>query len=80
MVFHYTRNILLVQKLSGHKQISSTLRYTQLVKFKDNEFDVATATTVEEIKQLAAAGFDKLDELNGIHVFQKTQEIRKFRR
>jgi hypothetical protein len=75
MVYHYTRNLLLVQKLLGHRQISSTLKYTQLVKFKDNEFDVATATTVEEIKQLAAAGFEKFDELQGIHVFRRPKRF-----
>jgi len=39
--------------------------------FKDDQFDVVRATTVEEVKQLAAAGFEKFDELNGIHIFRK---------
>jgi len=48
----------LVQKPLGHKAIQSTLKYTQLVQFKEDEFDVATATTVEEAKELLAVGFD----------------------
>lgn len=35
------------------------------VHFKDDEFDVA-ADTVEEITQLAAAGFEKIDEIQGV--------------
>jgi len=80
MVYHYTRDILLVQKLLGHKEIKSTMKYTQLVKFKDDEFDVATATTVEDIKQLAEAGFEKFDELNGIHVFRRPKRFANIRR
>ena len=75
MVYHYTRNILLVQKLLGHKRIESTMKYTQLIQFKDDEFDVATATTTEEIKQLVAAGFEKADELNSIHIFRKPKRF-----
>ena len=51
MTYHYTRKILLVQKLLGHKNIQSTMAYTQLVQSKDDEFDVETATTVEEARR-----------------------------
>ncbi|MGQ9551317.1 MAG: hypothetical protein ACUVUE_02710, partial [Candidatus Bathycorpusculaceae bacterium] len=43
MTYHYTKNILFVQKLLGHKHIENTLKCTQLVQFKDEEFSVATA-------------------------------------
>jgi len=71
MTFYYTKNILLVQKLLGHKDIKNTLKYTHLVHFKDDRFDVATATTVEETKELAATGFDYLTTMNGIQIFRK---------
>jgi len=71
MTYHYTKNILLVQKLLGHKNIASTMKYTQLVHFKDDEFHVATATTVEEAKELLATGFDYITEKNGIMLFRK---------
>lgn len=48
----------LFQKLIVHKNIQSTLKYTQLVHFKDDEFDVTKATTVDEVKELLAAGLD----------------------
>jgi integrase len=75
MTYHYTRDILLVKKLLGHKRIENTMKYTQLVSFKDNEFDVATATTIEEAKQLAAAGFEKFDELQGIHIYRRPKRF-----
>jgi integrase len=75
MTYHYTKDILLVQKLLGHKNIKNTMKYTQLVHFKDDEFDVATATTVEEAKQLLAVGFEKADELNGIHVYRRPKRF-----
>jgi len=75
MVYHYTRNILLVQKLLGHKRIENTMKYTQLVAFKDDEFDVATATTIEEAKKLAAVGFEKFDELQGIHIYRRPKRF-----
>ncbi len=42
------------------------MKYTQLVNFEDDEFEVATATTIEEAKQLLAVGFDYFTEKNGI--------------
>jgi len=71
MTYHYTKNILLVQKRLGHKRIESTLKYTQLVHFKDDEFDVATATNVDEAKELLAAGFDYITEKNNIMLFRR---------
>ena len=77
MTYHYTRDILLVQKLLGHKHITNTMKYTQLISFKDDEFDVATATTVEEAKQLASLGFEKFDELQGIHIYRRPKRFGK---
>jgi integrase/transposase-like protein len=75
MTYHYTRNILLVQKLLGHKSIESTMKYTQLVQFKDDEFDVATATTVEEAKELLKSGFDYITEKTGIMLFRRPKKF-----
>jgi len=36
--------------------IQNTLKYLQLVHFKDDESDVATARTSEEVKELLAEG------------------------
>lgn len=71
MVQHHTRDILLVKKLLGYKRIENTLKYTQLIQFKDDEYDVATATTVEETKKIVSAGFDYITEMNDIKIFRK---------
>ena len=75
MTYHYTRDILLVKKLLGHKRFESTLKYTKLVQFKDDEFDVATATTVEEAKELLAIGFDYITEKSGIMLFRRPKRF-----
>lgn len=51
MLAHYTHgNVILIQKLLGHKDIKNTLKYIHMVQFKDDEFEVATAITLEEDK------------------------------
>jgi integrase len=76
MIAHYTNgNVLTVQKLLRHKSILNSMKYIHMLNFKDDEFDVATATNVEEIKQLASAGFEKFDEYNNIHIFRRPKRF-----
>jgi len=75
MTYHYTKNILLVQNLLGHKHIKNTMKYTQLVHFKDDEFDVATATTLEEAKELLAVGFDYVTEMKSVKLFRRPKRF-----
>ena len=63
--------VLAVKKALGHKRIKNTMKYIHLNHFEDTEFDVATATTIDEMKQIAAKGFEKFDEAYGIHIFRK---------
>lgn len=63
MIAHYTNgNVLEVKKQLRHKRIESTMKYISMINFKDDEFDVATATSDEDIKKLGGAGFQKYDE------------------
>jgi hypothetical protein len=59
----------------GHKNIQNTMKYTQLVSFKDDDYEVSTATTEEEIKALGKAGFVKYDEHNAIHFYRKPKRF-----
>ncbi len=78
MIAHYTHgNVLTVKKLLRHKRIENTMKYIHIIEFKDDEFDVATATSVEEVKQLASPGFEKIDEINGIHVFRRPKRFQR---
>jgi len=78
MTFHYTKNLLLVQKLLGHKSIQNTIKYTHLVQFKNDEFDVATAITIEEAKELAATGFEHFTTMNDVQIFRKPKMFQKY--
>ncbi len=71
MVYSFSKNILLVQKLLGHKKIQNTMKYTQLIQFKDDEYQVAAATTVDEAKDLIASGYEYIIEKNGIMLFRR---------
>lgn len=51
------------------------MKYTQLIQFKDDDYEVTSATTVEEAKQILAAGFDYVTEKNGIMLFRKPKRF-----
>ena len=71
MLYHKTRDILLVQKRLGHRNIQSTLLYTQLITFEGDDFHSATADTVNDVKQLVEAGFEYVCDVEGVKVFRK---------
>jgi integrase len=79
MIAHYSNgNVLLVKKLLGHKKIENSMKYIGMINFKDDEFEVATATTVEEAKQVLSAGFDYVTEKNGIMLFKRPKRFSKY--
>jgi hypothetical protein len=49
-----------------------------MTHFKDDEFEVTTATTVEEAKQALKAGFDYVTEKNGIMLFRRPKRFSKY--
>jgi hypothetical protein len=44
---------------------------SEIIQFKDSEFEVATATTIEEAKPIIAAGFECVTEKSGVMLFRK---------
>jgi hypothetical protein len=44
------------------------------IQFKDDDYEIATATTIKEIKQLGSVGFVKYGEMNGIHFYRKPKK------
>lgn len=76
LIAHYTHgNVLKVKKLLGHKRIESTMKYIHMMPFKDDEFDVAAATTIEEAKKIIAIGFEYITEMKGIKLFRKPKRF-----
>ena len=64
-----------VKYILGHRSVESTQIYIHIekgvfVNSTDN-FYCKTAKTVEEAIKLIDAGFEKHDEMNGIHIYRK---------
>jgi hypothetical protein len=71
MEYAKTKDILHVMQVLGHKNIKNTLRYTQLVNFKEDEFVCKAARTVQEASQLIEAGFEYVCDVEGVKLFRK---------
>jgi hypothetical protein len=71
MLAHCTNgNILTIKKMLRHKQVFNTMKYIHTIQFKDENYEIATATTIEEGKQKGKPD-SKFDEMNGIHFYRK---------
>ena len=64
-----------VKELLGHKRIENTMKYTHLVKFQDNDFEVETAINVDQAKELLKVGFDYIAEKDGIMLFRRPKRF-----
>jgi integrase len=71
MEYAKTKDILHVMQMLGHKRIENTLKYTQLVNFKSDEYVCKVAKTLEEDAQLLEAGFEYVTERDGCKLFKK---------
>lgn len=72
MLYYRTKDILLVKQQLGHRKIETTLIYTQLVNFNDNEeYYSATAKTVEDAQKLIEQGFDFVTDFDAVKLFRK---------
>ena len=79
MIAHYTNgNVLTVKRLLGHKKVENTMKYIGMIHFKDDEFEVATATTIEDAQNLGKAGFQKYDEFSGVHLYRRPKRFSKY--
>jgi hypothetical protein len=58
MEYHKTKDILHFMEMLGHRDIKTTLIYTQLVQFESDEWHSATAKTTEEAAKLVNASFE----------------------
>jgi hypothetical protein len=71
MEYHKTKDILHVMRLLGHRNIQSTLIYTQLIEFEGDEFHSAVAATVGEAQQLVEEGFEYVCDFDHTKLFRK---------
>jgi integrase/recombinase XerD len=72
MLYHRTKDILLVKQQLGHKKIETTLVCTQLVQFSENdEFYSAAAKNISEAQKLIEQGFDYVCDVDSVKLFRK---------
>jgi hypothetical protein len=71
MEYHKTKDILHVMQMLGHRNIQTTLIYTQLINFESDEFHVRGAKHLEEDKELIEAGFQYVTEREGVKIYRK---------
>jgi hypothetical protein len=73
MEYHKTKDILHVMRVLGHRSISNTLRYTQLLSGTEDEYVSKVAHTVEEACSLVESGYEYVTEFadQGIKIFRR---------
>jgi integrase len=70
-LYHKTRDLLLVKTELGHKSLSSTLVYTHLISFKDDDYVCKVASSVEEGRMLIENGFEYVTDFEHVKLFRK---------
>ena len=70
LAYYSNGNVPLIAKVLRHKQWKSTQKYVHTIAFKEEDFDVTTATTAEDVLELGKAGWTKYDEamFNGVNM------------
>jgi integrase len=72
MEYHRTQDLLHVKALLGHKDLRTTLRYTQLMEsLNRDEYHAKTASNIAEATQLIENGFEYVTEMDGLKIFRK---------
>jgi len=71
MEYSRTKDILYVMEILGHRDIKTTLIYTQLVNFEGDNYHVKAATTLKEDEELLRAGFEYVTERDGVKIYRK---------
>jgi integrase len=71
MEYYKTRDILHVKEVLGHKSLDNTMLYTQLIKFKDDDFSARVAHSEEEALQFIEGGYEFVCDFNGNKIFRK---------
>ena len=75
LAFHNV-NVLTIKKLLGHKRIENTMKYISMIHFKDDQFEVTTATNIEEAKKVLSAGFEYVTQKDSIMLFRRPKRFR----
>ena len=70
-LYHETRDILFVKAQMGHRKISTTMRYTQLVEISEDSYIVKVASTIDEFTTLLEQGFEYISDYQDKKILRK---------
>ncbi len=70
-LYHSTRDILLVMRTLGHKDIRNTLVYTHLIDTRSDEYVCKMAKSLKEASELIESGYEYITEMDGLKLFKK---------
>jgi integrase len=71
-----TKDILYVRDQMGHSKVETTMVYTKLVDFpQDEEYLCKVAKTVEEAAELVEAGFEYVTDVDDLKLFRKRKTL-----
>jgi len=73
MEYHQTRDLLYIQRMLGHKSITTTILYTQLIDWQSDEYASAVAGNIDEARSLVEAGFEYVTDVDGVKLFRKRE-------
>ena len=72
MTYHRTKDILFVKQQMGHKKIETTLVYTQLLQFEqDDNYICKVSENPKQTQELIENGFEYVTEQDGLKFFRK---------
>ena len=71
MEYHRTKDILHVMQMLGHRDIKTTLIYTQLISFEGDDYHVKASKTLEEDEELLKTGFEYVTERGSVKIYRK---------
>jgi integrase len=80
MIAHRSNgNVLVIMRMLRHKSFKSSMKYIHTIEFKDEDFEETVASTVEEIRALGKAGWQKYDEMTvsglQMHFYRKPKRF-----
>ena len=71
MEYQKTKDLFHVMQFLGHGNTKTTLRYTQLIAFADDEYLCKVADNVDQAKQLIESGFEYVTDIDEHKLFRK---------
>jgi len=74
LLYHSTKDLILVKETLGHRSIQSTMLYTQLINFEEDDYVCKVAKTLKEAAELIESGFEYVTDFENSKLFRKRKD------